>query len=295
MTATPILLAACLALGAIPTPKAQLDPGYLDLMKTWRAQQETDLKADEGWLSVAGLSWLSEGDNSIGAASTNKVVLPTPAPDAVGNLNLTDGRVTLSVAPGVNVVVEGSPVTKIEMAADTSGKPVKANIGDIKFEVIHRGKRIGVRVWDNDSPAKRNFTGLKWYPVKAEYVINAKFVAYDPPRHIPITNVLGDVSMSPNPGYVEFKLDGKLCRLEAEGQGNGLFFNFQDLTSGNETYGAGRFLDAPLPKDGYVTIDFNQATNPPCAFTAFATCPLPPKGNRLEVAVKAGEKAYHVH
>lgn len=290
-----ILAGAMLTLSAIPASKAQTDPGYVDLINKWRAQQETDLKADEGWLSVAGLSWLSEGDNSIGSATTNKVVLPSPSPDNVGDMNLADGKVTLSVAPNVTVLVDGKPVTTVEMAPDVSGRPVKANIGDIKFEVIHRGKRIGVRVWDNNSPGRRNFTGLKWYPIRPEYLIKAKFVAYSTPRQIPITNVLGDVSMSPNPGYVEFTLDGKACRLEAEGGGNGLFFNFQDLTSGNETYPAGRFLDAPAPKDGYVTLDFNQATNPPCAFTEFATCPLPPKGNRLDVAVKAGEKTYHVH
>jgi uncharacterized protein (DUF1684 family) len=275
--------------------KGQADPGYADRITQWRAQQETDLRAPEGWLSVAGLSWLSEGDNSIGSGSSYKVILPSPAPENVGTLNLAAGEVTLSVATGVTVQIDGKPVTSVVMAPDVTGKPNKAKIGDITFEVIHRGKRIGVRIWDENCPARRNFTGMKWYPIKPAYVIKAKYTAYDTPKQIPITNVLGDISMNANPGYVEFTLYGKACRLEAQAEDNSLFFNFLDKTSGSETYPAGRFLDAPLPKDGFVTLDFNQATNPPCAFTAFATCPLPPKGNRLDVAVKAGEKTYHSH
>jgi len=267
----------------------------MDRMSKWRAQQETDLKAEEGWLSVAGLSWLAEGDNTIGSDPSCKVVLPSSAPAALGVLTLKDGVVTLAVASGANVTVDGKPASTVEMKSDASGSPVKAKIGSITFMIIQRGKRIGVRMFDDNYPVRLHFTGLNWYPVKPSYVIKAKYVAYDTTRQISITNVLGDISMNANPGYVEFTLDGKPCRLEAQAEDNGLFFNFADTTSGVTTYAAGRFLDAPKPENGVVVLDFNQATNPPCAFTTFATCPLPPKGNRLSVAVKAGEKIYHVH
>lgn len=265
---------------------------YKTEVAQWRAQQESDLLQDEGWLSVAGLVWLDQGDNSLGSAKTCKVVLPSPAPLNLGNLNRNGDEVTLDVTAGGNVTIDGKTVTSADMDSDDSGKPVKAHVGPITFTIIKRGKRIGVRIYDNNSSGRQHFTGMHWYPTDTHYLVKAKYTAYDPPRQIPITNVLGDTSMNPNPGYVEFTLDGKPCRLEAQTEDSGLFFNFQDGTTGRTTYAAGRFLDAPKPVGGYVMLDFNEATNPPCAFTRFATCPLPPKGNKLKVAIKAGEKMY---
>jgi hypothetical protein len=164
----------------------------------------------------------------------------------------------------------------------------------VTFTIIERGKRIGVRVYDPQSKAQRSFKGLHWYPVDPGAVVKAQFVSYDPPKPATITNVLGDTSPTTIPGYLTFKVNGVDCKLDAQDGGDTLFLNFTDKTTGKTTYGAGRFLDAPKPdKDGVVMIDFNKATCPPCAYTSFATCPLPPAGNSLPIELKAGEKKFH--
>jgi len=155
--------------------------------------------------------------------------------------------------------------------------------------VIQRGARYGIRLWDNQSPARLNFAGTRWFPVKESYRVTAQFTSYPQPKMIPILNILGDTEPTPSPGFAMFELEGKQCRLEPVLEGDQLFFMYKDATSGKETYPAGRFLYTALPADGKVVLDFNQAHNPPCAFTPYATCPLPPKQNHLSVAVEAGE------
>jgi uncharacterized protein (DUF1684 family) len=150
-----------------------------------------------------------------------------------------------------------------------------------------------LRLWDPNSKARKVFQGSRWFDPDPRFVVKAKYVLNPIGTTIPITNVLGDVEPTPNPGYVEFNFRGAACKLQAIAQGDGLFFNFKDFTSGKETYPAGRFLDADGPKDGFVTLDFNRATNPPCAFTAFATCPLPPAGNLIKYRMTAGEMTHH--
>jgi uncharacterized protein (DUF1684 family) len=282
-----------LILGFTLASQPHVPDGYDQQIATWRAEQAKEVRAEYGWLSVAGLFWLDPGDNSVGSASSCKVALPATVPAKVGTLTFTDGTVTLSADPSANVTVDGKPVTEVTMRSDASGHQTRADIGAVSFAVIERGQRTGIRVWDNDSRERKDFTGLKWYPVKPSYVVKAKYIAYPTPKKIAITSVLGDVTMNDNPGYVEFSVAGKPCRLEAQAAGSGFFFNFQDTTNGKETFDAGRFLDAPAAKDGFVVLDFNKATNPPCAYTTFATCPLPPKGNSLDVPIKAGEKLYH--
>lgn len=251
--------------------------------QAWRLSRETSLRRSDGWLSVAGLFWLKPGENTVGADAGSDVRLPAGAPSHYGWL----------VRDGHDVILRRNDTPAQPLHSDESGNPDVVKIGDVTFTVIVRGARVGVRLYDPHSKAQREFKGLSWFPIDKRAVVNATFVPYQTPRSLKITNVLGDVSDQPNPGYVEFKWHGKPCRLEAQGEGDGLFFNFQDATSGRETYGAGRFLYSGKPVDGRVTLDFNRATNPPCAYTAFATCPLPPAGNRLSVPVRAGEKAHH--
>ncbi len=287
------VVAGSIAFAQKSTPKPKPLP-YAQEQTKWRQDQEKDLKSENGWLTVAGLFWLQEGDNSAGADPKCRIVFPQgTAPEDVGKVTLKNGHATLTVSKGVEVKVNGKPVELVEMKSDEKGKPDKAVLGRLTFTVIKRGKRMGIRLYDPQAKTFTGFTGEKWFPVSTKYRIKAKFTAYKPVRQIPITNVLGDTSMNPCPGYVTFKVDGRKCSLNALDSGDVLFFNFADLTSGNTTYPAGRFMDAPKPdKQGFVLLDFNQATNPPCAFTAFATCPLPPKGNRLKVAIPAGEKLY---
>jgi uncharacterized protein (DUF1684 family) len=270
------------------------DASYLAKMAKFRKDYEADLLKDEGWLSVAGLFWLEPGDNSVGSSPSAKVVLPANAsPAQVGVLTLKDGKVIFSAKADPQALVNGKPAETAELKSDASGAPDRVSVGSVSFKIIERGKRIGVRLYDSQAPSRTRFTGVKWFPVRPEYVVHAKFVPYNPPKMLPILNVLGDTRMAPSPGYLLFTFKGKRCRLDTEGEDNGLFLNFQDATTGKTTYGAGRFLDTPKPVNGLVEVDFNQATNPPCAFTTFATCPLPPKGNRLPVAIEAGERAYH--
>jgi uncharacterized protein len=278
MTARAIfLLSMAVSLGAD-------DASYVQQMTQWRAQREQSLKADDGWLTVAGLFWLSDGDNDIAL------------PAHIGVFHFHDGKTTFRPAPGAAVTVNGKPATTGELKADTDkdGPDVVA-VNALTMYVIHRGDKYGIRLKDRNSEYRRNFTGLHWYPVRPEYRITAKFVAYPEPKNIPIANVLGQTEPTPSPGYLVFTWNGAEVHLNPVQADKSLFIIFRDQTSGKTTYGAGRFLDTEMPKDGTVVLDFNQAYNPPCAFTPYATCPLPPPENRLPVAIEAGEMKYGDH
>jgi uncharacterized protein (DUF1684 family) len=191
------------------------------------------------------------------------------------------------------VTANGRPVSSLEMRPDTTGSPDVIAIGELTMHVIQRGDRYGIRLKDKNSKLRREFTGLRWFPVDPSYRVVARFIPQDPPELISVPNVLGDTTKRPSPGYVVFTLDGKECRLHPVSSNGELFFIFRDLTAGKETYGGGRFLYAEGPKDGKVILDFNVAYNPPCALNPYTTCPLPPLQNHLSVQIAAGEKAYH--
>jgi uncharacterized protein (DUF1684 family) len=276
------LLFATLLLGAS-------QPGYQSQMVNWRRNYETGLKKENGWLAVAGLFWLKDGQNRFGSAADSEIHLPPAAPAKAGSFELHEGRVWLNLEPGVDIQLNGKPAAARYLAPDTAEAPDLVTVGDFAMQVLVRGQRYGIRLWDNSRPARKNFPGVGWFPVKEEYRITATFVAYPEPKMIPIADVLGETTPTPSPGYVTFSLRGKEYRLEPVTEDNLLFFMFRDLTSGKQTYPAGRFLYAEMPRDGKVMLDFNHAHNPPCAFTAFATCPLPPQQNSLAVRIEAGE------
>ena len=287
------VLALMFALSPIALPFDS--DSYRQKIEKWRAEQEADLKSDDGWLTVAGLFWLKEGVNSLGADASNEIVLPEgSAPANAGEFVFHAGRTTLRLKDGVSATLNGKPVTTVELNTDEKQKPDIVNIGSLALNIIKRGERYGVRVKDKNNRQRREFTGMKWFEVKEAYRVTAAFVRYDKPKQIEIPNVLGDVNKMPSPGYVTFNLEGKQYRLDPILEGKDkLFFIFSDSTSGKATYGAGRFLYADLPEGETVILDFNKAVNPPCAFTQFATCPLPPRQNRLRVAIEAGELNYH--
>lgn len=265
---------------------------YAAHIESWRADLETKLRADNSWLTLAGLLWLQEGDNPVGAHPSNPVELPPgSAPDRVGNFELHHGTVTFHALPGVNATVKGAAVSAIEMKPDSSGGPTVLNLNALTMQVIQRGEQLAIRLWDNNSETRRAFTGRRWFPVDETYRVTAEFVPYDPPRSIDIVTIIGTVEPSPNPGYVTFTLNGQPGRLEALARaGNILRFLFRDLTSGVTTYPTCRYVDADQPTNGRVVLDFNKSTNLPCAFTAYATCPIPPAQNNLAVAIEAGER-----
>jgi hypothetical protein len=269
---------------------------YQASIETWRKDREQRLKAKDGWLAVAGLFWLKEGENRAGSDPSSEIVLPAGrSPKRIGVFDFDGGKVGFRLATGAHVTVNGKPVISSELKSDAAGPPDQVQMGDFNMTVIKRGSRFAIRLRDIKSKMRREFSGLHWYPVKEQYRIVADFVPFDKPQTISVPNVLGHTDQQPTPGYAVFQLAGRKLRLDPVLEGDQLFFIFRDQTAGRATYGAGRFLYSSLPKDGKVLLDFNRAYNPPCAFTPYATCPLPPKQNRLAVAIEAGELNYGNH
>jgi uncharacterized protein (DUF1684 family) len=277
-----------------PAASGLAPDAYRREIESWRAARDANLRKPESWLTLVGLFWLEEGENRFGSDPRNRVVLPAgKAPAVAGTLVRHGEAVTVRATPGAGLESDGHPVTEMTLASDAKGKPTVLRLGSLSFYVLKRGDRLGVRVKDRQSPALATFHGVESFPVDPEWRMVARFEPHPRPTSIPIANVLGQTENQPSPGTVVFEHAGKTWRLDALDGGDGsLSLIFADSTSGRETYGAGRFLDTDPPRDGKVVVDFNKAYNPPCAFTAFATCPLPPRQNRLAVAVTAGEKKY---
>jgi hypothetical protein len=295
------------------TQSISTDTDYAKELQSWRKERESKLRADNGWLSVAGLLWLKQGENWLGSLPSNNVRLPEKAPATLGSLRLdgdsaaprfrffpvTNLPVTITRGNGtpVNPLLDSSQTLAFDN--DNGSKPDIISIGDLSMFVVRRtdrsGTRFAIRLRDKNSEARKNFKGCSWFPAKPEYRVKARFTAYDSPRTVEIENILGGQEKHTAAGYVEFRLGNKEYKLEAEQEGDKLFFNFRDETSGKATYPAGRFLYSDLPQNGVVTLDFNKAENPPCAFTNFATCPLPPRMNWLKARIEAGEKTHHPH
>lgn len=265
---------------------------YTEAIERWRAEAEGRLRAEDGWLALAGLFWLQIGENPFGSDPALPVALPEGAvPALAGAIRYDGATATIHAAPGVDLRVNGEPVAERALRSDAGGPPDMVQVGRVTFFLIQRGARLGVRARDPESPTRRAFAGRRWFPVRPEYRISARFVPYDPPRAISNLNILGDTEEKLSPGCAAFEIDGQAVTLDATRAGDGLFFVFRDATAGRETYGAARFLAAPAPADGRVELDFNKAVSPPCAFTPYATCPLPPKQNVLAVRIPAGELA----
>jgi len=287
---------ALLVAAAIALP-ASADEAYRADVRKWRDEREARLKADGGWLTLAGLFWLKEGKNRFGTSPSGEIVLPEgSAPAIAGVFELKGEQVTLQLEPGVSVRIGGKPAGALTaLKNDRTGAPDVLELGTLSMLVIERAGRSAIRLKDRNSTIRRSFLGLKWFDVSEEYRVEAKWVNHPQPKPVRVPNVLGQVETMPSPGYAEFALGGKTLTLDGvleDPHAEELFFILKDQTSGKETYGAGRFLYAELPKAGKVILDFNKAYSPPCAFTPYATCPLPPAQNWLPVRVEAGELAY---
>ena len=290
-----LLLLAWLVPSMRPPPPAPPTTGadYVREVETWRRERAQRLTADGGWLTVAGLTWLKPGANRFGADKDNDVVLPSHAsPAHAGQFVLEAGRVRVEVAPQLAVTLAGQPVTQRELRSDRDGAaPDVLALGAITLQIIDRAGRLGVRLKDMRSAARRDFKGLAWYPITPAYRVIARFEAHAAPTTISVPSVLGGAEPMASPGTAVFELGGRTLRLAPvlEPGEPRLFFILRDATSGKTTYGGGRFLYADPPRDGRVVLDFNKAYSPPCAFTPYATCPLPPESNRLPVPIEAGE------
>jgi len=261
----------------------------------WRSNHETELRADDGWLTLTGLYWLKDGINTIGKGGEYDIQLTGNFKQArFGEIDFHDGKAVLKVEPGVDAAAAGKPVSEIEMQSDDTGPATKITTGSQTFYLIKREDKFGIRLKDSENDERRNFSGEHWFPVDQSYRVTGTFEPFDVPKDVEIPNVMGGTFKMKSPGIVKFKLQGKDLSLQPVVEDEkSLFFIFKDRTSNNETYGAGRFLYTENPVNGQVVLDFNKAENPPCAYTTFATCPVPPSQNRLDVEIKAGELKTH--
>jgi len=262
------------------------DPAYEKSIMEWRANRLKSLTSETSWLSLVGLQWLAPGDNAI-----------SNPPDS-GKVVLDNGRVTLVPNPAAGLQINGAPVTapvELRSDADPAG-PTIVQKGSVRFNVIKRSDKYALRIKDANSPARTGFKGLDYFPIDEKWRIQARFEKYPTMHKVPITNVLGMTGDELSSGELVFDVDGHTYRIQPIHEDGDLkvwFVIFKDATAGKETYGAARYLyvDPPGP-DGTTYIDFNKAYNPPCAFTHFATCPLPPPQNKLPFRIEAGEKKY---
>jgi uncharacterized protein (DUF1684 family) len=286
------------------TPATPSTPSAYDQqILHWRATRLKNLRAPDGWLSLIGLEWLQPGANRIGSATDNDVVLKA-GPAHLGTLTLAgDGSMHIVLAPHSGATIDGKPVQAANLVDDAhvhgDAAPTTLHFGHASFYVIDRDGRKALRVKDSDAPTRTHFAGLDYFPIDPSWRIEADWVPFTPPRAIQVGSEIGTLDTVQVPGKAVFRRGGHTYELwpYQEEPGGELFFVIADRTSGRETYGASRFFYAALPthglgKPGKLILDFNKAYNPPCAFTAFATCPLPPPENRLDLRVTAGELKY---
>jgi len=280
------------------------DAAWQTELESWRAQRATNLQAPEGWLSLIGLAWLQEGDNTFGADEDNRIQVSAKIPGHVGVVRLAKGTVHLLPPAGgfaKDFQVDGHPAKEQDLVSDNAEQPSKLTVGTITIIVINRDGRFALRIKDPQAATRTGFHGLRWYAPNSAYRVTARWIPYSTPKVLDIPTVLGTTTHMPAPGAAEFMIDGQTVRLEPvleDPKATNLFFIMRDATSKTKTYGAGRFLYTSLPdhgvsQPGEVVLDFNRLINPPCAFTPYATCPLPPTQNRLTVAIPAGEQRYH--
>jgi uncharacterized protein (DUF1684 family) len=274
-------------------PKPKGTPEYIAEIEQWHQKRIERIKDENGWLTLVGLHWLKEGENSFGSDKNNDIVFPESAPQNIGKIILKDSVITLNVYEGVNVTAEGNVVKEIKLEEDLTGNPTVLDVGSFRWYIIKRGDRYGIRLRDTKSPLLKEFKGINVFPINENWRIEATFVPYDPPKQILIPNILGTTEEDKSPGALSFTVDGKSYQLDAIRSRNGFFIIFADETSGKDTYGAGRFLYTDKPdSNNKVILDFNIAYNPPCVFTKYATCSLPPKQNYLHLKITAGEKMW---
>jgi uncharacterized protein (DUF1684 family) len=276
--------------------KNEGSPEYIKSIKQWREKRIERLKSETGWLNLVGLYWLNEGKNTFGSARDNDIMFPENAPPHIGTFSLDSGKVTVQINPDVKVTAGSLPIVNMQLKDDLSDSTTILSFGSFRWFIINRDGKYGVRLRDLNAPLVKEFEGIEIYPINEEWKIIAKYEPYPAPELIDIPNIIGSVEKDTVEGRLSFTIDGKRYTLDPVSEGNEFFIIFADETNGEETYGAGRFLYSSKPDpQGNVEIDFNKAYNPPCAFTKYATCPLPPEQNYLHLRVTAGEKKYGNH
>lgn len=265
----------------------------------WKAKRLNSVAGTNGWTTLVGLHWLREGTNSAGSAPTNDVVLPAgrSAP-SIGEFIRSGDAVQFVAAPGTVASIGGHSVTEASLVSDLTPPPTRLVVGPLSIMVIDRSGRIGLRIRDPESPWRQHFQGIRCFPYDPAWRIEGHFEPFAEPRTLRVPSMIGGTQDFPSPGALVFRRDGVEYRLEVavEPEEPDYFVLFRDTTAGKTTYGSGRFLYVTPPDaTGRVILDFNRAYTPPCGFTPFATCPLPPPQNRLPFPIPAGEQAPEGH
>jgi uncharacterized protein (DUF1684 family) len=272
------------------------EDSFFDREMSWRENRDRQMKSSSSWLTIAGLFWLKEGKNTFGTSSACDIRLPAAsAPDTAGYYSHQQGKTALHSAQGAEIKWKNQTIrVKENLKTDESGQPDILELNDLRMWVIRRGERFAIRLRDLNNPAYKSYKGLDYFPPDRRFKIRADYTAFEQPKNITVATMIGTDTPMQAAGYVRFSVEGQECRLLAFGDGKGkqLFFIFSDATSGRETYGASRFMSARILESGRVDLNFNRAYNPPCAYTPYATCPLPPPENHLQVPIEAGEKKY---
>ena len=266
---------------------------YFEEIKAYQKNLDQQLRAPDGWLTLAGLHWLQPGNNSIGSASSSAVCLPPySAPQNIGNISFSESNVYFQPEDGIETRINGEIINgKVELQPDTSQHPTQVTLGDVTFFAIVRGERVGIRVKQVSHPRRLNFPGRVWWPIDEQCRVQASVEVYQPKKMVIIPDILGDQNETGIDVALTFMLGGQEYSLDAFGMPSGQYYIlFHDLSCGKGSYPAGRFLVTETPEDQTVIIDFNKAYNPPCAFTPYATCPLPPQQNYLQTKIQAGER-----
>ncbi|HET7396022.1 MAG TPA: DUF1684 domain-containing protein [Gammaproteobacteria bacterium] len=268
---------------------------YQQEIENWRTQRLGRLTATDGWLTLVGLYWLEAGENRFGRGTGNDIVMEYPGlPEQVGMFTLHGKRIVFHAAADSGVISGGVPVTELELRSGAQEETTILQLGTISFQLIQLADRFGIRIRDSAAPARTHFKGLQYFAIEPRWRLEARFEIYSPLRQLAIVNVLGIEEQMDSPGALVFDVDGQTHRLDVvlETGVTDYFVIFADRTNGKQTYGAGRFLYVHPPVDGKTVLDFNKAYNPPCVFSQFTACPLPPNQNRLPIEVTAGELKY---
>ena len=270
------------------------DSDYEKEIKSWHKNRVEGLKKENGWLNLAGLFWLEEGRNSFGGNIENKIIFPKDRSKAfLGDIILSKGEVFVETKANVEVFNENDKVEKLKVFPVE--KPIVLKHNTLRWFVIKRGERYAIRLRDLESPFLKEFHNIETFKIDPKWKLKAKFIPTEG-KKIAILDITGQTSQQDSPGVLVFTIAGKEYKLDALAEGEEFFIIFGDKTNKKETYGAGRFVYTAKPDaDGFTYLDFNKAYNPPCAFTPYATCPLPPKQNLLPIEIKAGEKNYGKH
>lgn len=287
LTRSVVLLVIIFAIGCDADQKSH--DAWVDEVGAWKQARVESLR--QNWVSLAGLYWLDEGDLTFGSAASNDLTFPSRLPERMGTISLHGHEIRMEVEPGVAILHEEEVVESIQLIDDSSGEPTLVGIDEVEWFAIERDGRYAIRVYDRSRASELTLADLPFYPLDSAWNLAASFEPYDPVRTIPVPTVMGTLAEMIAPGKISFEVDGETYELDVlEGGTSRYFVMFADPTNRTDTYEAGRYVYIDHEnEDGKTMIDFNRSYNPPCAFTAYATCPFPPPQNRIDVVIDAGE------